>query len=229
MVEYVSLDDEVRAMEQRKKVVLRVPRTAVVPLIFVNIVMFVLQFLIPNFTENLVMISSDIFARPWILLTTMFLHGSFAHIFFNMYALLLFGLLLEQKIGWKKFFGLYIISGLLVSFISSYFYTSALGASGAVMGVIGTLIVLMPKLRLLFFFLIPMPLWVAGVIWFLLDFLGMFSSSTGIAHIGHLVGMFCGLSYGFYLRNQRKKFFKKMRGKKIVTIKDAKEHSKIYR
>jgi len=68
--------------------------------------------------------------KPWQILTYMFLHGGWAHILFNMFALFSFGPILEYTVGSKKFFNLYFICGigaalfqLLVMSIEMYHYT----------------------------------------------------------------------------------------------------------
>lgn len=225
MVEYVEYEEKPRSIQKKS---ISFPRSYVMPLIIINIIVFILQITISGFTDYFILDSNLVFSRPWTLVTTFFLHGSFSHLFFNMYALLLFGILLESKIGPKRFLGLYLIIGFLVSCISPFFYTRVLGASGAIMGVIGTLIVLMPRLRLYLFFIIPLQLWQAGILWFLLDTFGIFVPSS-TANIGHIVGMLLGLIYGFYLYKKKKKFFKKFKSKKHIDINDAKEYSKHYK
>ena len=164
-------------------------KSAVLPIIAINAVVFLLQIALgAGFTNSLILVSSDIFARPWILLTSMFLHAGINHILLNMYGLLIFGQILEQRIGAKRFLFIYLLSGIAAAFLSSFFYSSALGASGAVMGVIGALIILMPGLQLLLFFVVPMPLWIAGIIYAGMDIFGVFFPS-GIGNIAHLVGM----------------------------------------
>ena len=201
-------------------------RTAVMPLIGLNVFFFILQIVLGNnFTEFFMLISSDIFTRPWILLTSMFLHGGLNHLFFNMYGLLLFGPLLEHKIGAKKFLFIYLLSGIFASFFSSFFYARALGASGAIMGMLGALIILMPNLRLLFLFIIPMPLWIAGIVWILIDTLRIFIPS-GVGNIAHLVGIGCGLLYGLYLKKQKKQFNKKFESKTHMDVDDMEEYLK---
>ncbi|MFH1770690.1 MAG: rhomboid family intramembrane serine protease [archaeon] len=179
-------------------------RSAVMWLTGINIVVFILQLMYEPLTGAF-LLKSDIIARPWILVTHMFLHGSFMHILFNMYALLMFGGILEQRIGTKRFLILYFSAGIIAGAISSQVYNASLGASGAVMGILAALIVLMPKLRVLFFYAIPMPFWVAGVIWVLLDLFGVFHP-TGTANIAHLVGMAVGFLYGVYLRSQKRNY-----------------------
>ncbi len=190
-------------------------RSVVMPLIGINIVVFVLQFVFTNITNTFVLFPSQILSRPWILITSMFLHGSGSHIFYNMYGLLIFGPLLEEKIGPKRFLSLYLISGILAGLghvvLSKLIYGTAppaLGASGALMGIIGALIILMPDLRLLLFFAIPMPLWVAGILWAVIDFVGIFLPSN-VANLAHLVGLGVGLLYGLYLKKQRGNYRKR--------------------
>ena len=178
------------------------------------------------------LISNDVLTRPWILLTSIFLHGSLDHLFFNMYGLFLFGILLEQKVGAKKFAFIYFLSGIIASIFSSLIYPlisgtvfRALGASGAIMGIIGALIILMPNLRLLFLFIVPMPLWVAGIIWALIDFFGIFIPS-GIANIAHLVGMGTGILIGLYLKRLRTSYQRKFSSKTHMDAEDIEEYFK---
>mgnify|MGYP000508472869 CR=1 FL=1 len=179
-------------------------RNAVIPLLSANILMFILQAILGSrFTESLMLVSSDVTFRPWILFTSMFLHGSFSHLFFNMYVLFIFGSLIEQRIGTKRFLILYFISGIIASFSATFFYRAALGASGALMGVIGVVIMLMPDLKVLLFFFIPMSMRTAGIIIAILDLFGIF---PGVAHIAHLAGLACGLAYGYYLLKKRRQF-----------------------
>ena len=199
-------------------------RSAVLPLIAVTVVIFVLQMILGDwFTELFLLSSGSIFTRPWILLTHIFLHGSPMHLFYNMWGLFMFGPLLEQKIGGKRFLLFYLSAGVIAGFISRFFYSSSLGASGALMGVIGALILLMPDLRLLFFYIVPTPLWIAGIIYAALDIFGVFFPS-GVGNIAHLVGMGFGLLYGLYLKKQKKEFTKKFARKKELNEADIDEY-----
>ena len=98
------------------------------------------------------------------LLTSMFMHGSVAHIFGNMLFLLIFGDNIENKLGHVRYFFFYIIVGLLASFahIFATFYFGAdmliptLGASGAISGVLGGYMMLYPgrKVKVIIFYFI---------------------------------------------------------------------------
>ncbi|NQU97963.1 rhomboid family intramembrane serine protease [Candidatus Woesearchaeota archaeon] len=198
-------------------------RSVVSILAGINVAAFLLQLMIPSLTANFMLLSSDMFTRPWILITHMFMHGGFAHLLFNMYALVLFGGIVERRIGPKKFLLVYFASGIIAALVSSQFYNAALGASGAIMGILATLIVLMPNLRVLFFFAIPMPFWVAGVVWALMDIGGIFFPS-GVGNIAHLVGMAVGFAYGIYLKRQHRSFNRSFSGKTHLSEKDMKDY-----
>jgi len=183
-------------------------RTATFPLIGMNMILFLVQVILgETFTNSFTLVPADILIRPWILITSMFLHGSFAHLFFNMYALLIFGPIVESRIGKRRFYFMYFLSGIFAAIGYSLMSTMpALGASGAIMGLLGVTIILLPDLPVLFFFFIPMSLRTAGIIFALIDIFGVFNPASGIAHWAHLFGLATGLIYGIYLLKKRKHF-----------------------
>ena len=142
-----------------------------------------------------------------------------------MYTLLIFGPLLEQRIGVKRFLLVYLASGIVAGILSSFFYQRALGASAAIMGMIGVLIILMPGLRLLLFFVVPMPLWLVGILYAMLDIFGIFYPS-GVGNIAHLTGMAIGLAYGLYLKKEKRKFDRKFHSKRHLGKDDVDEYLK---
>lgn len=186
-------------------------RGVVLPLVIANAVLFLIQMVYRPFTDMFMLVPSDVFARPWILITSMFLHASFGHIFFNMYALLMFGSLIEQRIGSKRFLITYFSCGAIASLVYSLVSSApALGASGAIMGILGLTIMLMPDLQILLFFFIPMSMRTAGIAFVVIEILGIFGLGfPGIANTAHLAGLFCGLAYGLYLKKQKKTFQKR--------------------
>ncbi|MEA3515066.1 MAG: rhomboid family intramembrane serine protease [Nanoarchaeota archaeon] len=174
-------------------------------ILIITAIAFILQQIIPYFESIFILNSSYILSRPWMFLTSMFLHGSLMHIFFNMFALMIFGPMIEQRIGSRRFLFVYIIGGIFANIIGVFFYPQSLGASGAIMAMLGTLVILMPHLRVFIYGLVPIPLWMAGIAWFLLDLFGSFSGTRGIGHIVHIVGLLFGLIFGLYLRNKTQK------------------------
>ncbi len=203
-------------------------QTVVFPIIGINILMYILQLNLGVwFTENLKLVSEDVFYKPWMLLTSMFLHSldNSTHILFNMLGLLIFGPILESRIGAKRFLIIYLTSGLIAGFAAAVFYPDSLGASGAIMGMIGALIWLMPNLRILLFFIIPMPLWMAGIAWALLDIFGFFFTS-GIANAAHIAGMATGLAFGYNLKQKGGRARKKIDigSKKHLTAQELEDY-----
>ena len=144
---------------------------------------------------------------PWTLLTAIFLHLDLAHFLFNMVALLIFGTILEKRIGNQNFFGLFLVSGIIGNI--GYFVTSvnpmipALGASGAIYGIIGALAILEPYRRVYLYGFMPLPMVGAAILWALGDLKGLFVPSR-IAHGAHLGGMVIGIIAGILLKKQEK-------------------------
>jgi len=146
----------------------------------------------------------------WTLVTSIFMHAGFVHLFVNMVSLVFIGNFVEKLIGKKRFLGLYFAGGLFAGlfFVVIAAITGvdlnvyAVGASGAIFALGGLLAVLTPKLPVLVFFIIPMPMWAAmGVLIF---GLWVLSSTMGlpIGNTAHLGGLILGLGYGFYLKRK---------------------------
>jgi len=153
-------------------------------------------------TNNFALVSATVLTNPWTIITSIFLHGSVEHLFYNMFALGLFGSILELIIGGKKFLILFFVSGIISSAGSVLFYIASIGASGAIFGVLGSLGALRPKMTVYIGF-VPMPMALAVVLWAMGDLIGLFAP-TEIAHAAHLFGLAFGLIAGFYLRKQYK-------------------------
>ncbi len=167
------------------------------------VAVFFLQAALPGFTTSFAFVPAKALAAPWTFVTSIFLHGGFAHLLFNMWALFMFGPLLERRIGEKKFYALFFLSGIVGNLAFVLFYPAnvlGLGASGAIFGVIGALAVLMPNLPLLFFF-IPMPLWLAAIAWGGMEFL-LSGVPDAVARFVHIAGLLVGIAWGMALKKQ---------------------------
>jgi len=133
-------------------------------LVVINIVIFIFQILYPQITDEFALVSADVLSKPWTLITAMFLHGGIEHILFNMFALALFGSVLERVIGYKKFLILYFVSGIIAGLVSIPLYEATIGASGAIFGVLGALGILRPRMTVYMGY-VPMPMALAVVFW----------------------------------------------------------------
>jgi uncharacterized protein len=188
----------------------------VIYIVIANIIAFLFQKLSPGFENMMTLVPSLVLNEPWRLVTHMFMHSNqnLFHLIFNMYALFIFGPLVEHRIGSKRFLLVYFISGILAGIGFTLFNLSSnivgLGASGAIMAILGIVIVLFPDLKVLFFFIIPMSMRTFGIIIALIDIFGFITpTNTGIAHIAHLIGLACGVTYAILLPKLRLKVKKK--------------------
>ena len=146
------------------------------------------------------------FDMPWMFVTSIFLHADLSHLLFNMFSLLIFGIYLERMVGQRLFLILFFVAGIIgnVGYIltSSNALIPAIGASGAIYGVMGTLAVLAPFLLIFIYGIIPLPMIIAAGAFAALDIMGLLVPS-GIAHGAHLAGMVVGIGVGLYLRRIR--------------------------
>lgn len=189
-------------------------------IIAINLLLFIAtlvneQFMVQNFA---MFYPASPFFRPWQIVTHIFMHGGFWHIFFNMYTLFIFGTVLERSLGSRKFLIFYFVTGLgavalhtgvewlqAVSYLSAgtpaaaaayqrLLYTPTLGASGAIYGVLIGYAMLYPDSILTLIFP-PISL---KAKWFVLIFAaielltGVTGTNDGVAHFAHLGGMLFG-------------------------------------
>ncbi|MFH1257417.1 MAG: rhomboid family intramembrane serine protease [Candidatus Micrarchaeota archaeon] len=172
-----------------------------------TILVFILQVLFgAPFNSFFSLTPSLLLQQPWTLVTSMFLHGSVLHIFFNMFGLLMFGPFLESKIGRNNFLLVYFASGILGSIgfaiTSGFGNIPVVGASGAIYGILGCLALLQPNLTVLVFFF-PMPIYMAAIFWFFIEFSnGIGDLQPGIANFAHVFGLVGGLLAGYYLKKK---------------------------
>jgi len=146
----------------------------------------------------------------WQFFTYMFLHGGLMHLFFNMYALLLFGRPLEERWGWKEFLSYYLVTGTcagVVTFVWNMMgnpFIPTVGASGAIFGIILAFGLEFPEAVLLLFFIVPIKAKYATIIFGLINVIMLVTGArTGVGHFTHLAGLFFG--YMYYLARIRGK------------------------
>ena len=178
-------------------------------LILVCVVFFILQLIIPGFTDSLVL-NQQSWIQPWRFVTSIFLHGSLSHLLFNMFALFLFGLILESIISTRKFLLVFFLSGIIANLVAVNFYDSSLGASGAIYGILGTLTILRPRMTV-WVYSLPMPMFIAALVWIGLGIFGIFNPS-GVGDIAHISGIAVGFIFGLF-------FYSKFRERKEIRYK----------
>lgn len=189
-------------------------------LILINVALFIIFTLLiyMNFAsiDSIAIRPSNIFNGDylWTFLTSMFMHGGFFHLFVNMFSLFFVGGLLQKILGAKRYLYFYLIAGLFASLFfvlwsfftqSSDFNTYAVGASGAIFGLIGLLVFLTPNLPVYIMF-IPIPIKMKYAAPGLLIVLWLVSGlgNVPIGNTAHLGGFIAGVIYGVYLKSKYK-------------------------
>ncbi|MFZ1080786.1 MAG: rhomboid family intramembrane serine protease [Candidatus Kryptoniota bacterium] len=138
----------------------------------------------------------------WQVVTYLFLHGGFLHIFFNMLALWMFGVQLENVWGTKRFLTYYFLCGIGAA-LSNLLLTPLLmtpaptiGASGAIYGVLLAFGMLFPDAPVFLYFLFPIKAKYFVAIFIGIElFYGVTGTQDGVAHFAHLGGALIGLIY----------------------------------
>jgi membrane associated rhomboid family serine protease len=194
---------------------------AIPGIIFLNIFVFILwmfssgdesSFMARNFLVSWQGLGEG---RIWTLLTSVYSHNSFLHIFLNMYVLKSFGPIVERVLGYRSFMRFYWGAGIVSSFthaaVSAYFLNQpglpALGASGSIAGLIVLFCLLFPKEKILILGLIPIPAMFGALLVIGLDIWGLSAQVGGhglpIGHGAHLGGAFSGIFYYLFVMRRR--------------------------
>ena len=195
-------------------------------LLYVNIIMYVATLINEDFmigTFAMFFPTSPYF-RWWQPITHMFMHGGFWHIFFNMYTLVMFGMVVERALGTKKYLWFYFITGLGAAALHTgvewlelnymdggigILYTPMVGASGAIFGVLVAFAMLYPQARLTLIF----PPITLDAKWWVIIFIGIelvtgiTGTAMGIAHFAHLGGALFGWLLIRYWRNKHELYY----------------------
>jgi len=183
-----------------------------IKLVIICVLVYVLQLIFPGFTDFFLLTQQHPL-QIWRYLTAIFLHASLGHLVLNMFALGIFGFILERMIGSRNFLITFFVTGIIANLISINFYDSSLGASGAIFGVIGALVLIRP-LMVVWAFGLPMPMFIAAILWAVLDVIGVIVPS-GTANIADLSGLAIGLIIGAIYREWGSKKEQQLRVIKI--------------
>ena len=207
-------------------------------LIIINVIMLVITLIAPQFmysTFSLFYFESPHF-KMFQLLTHMFMHGGIWHLAFNMYALWMFGSVLENVWGSKKFFVYYLATGLgaailhllvlwiqvsslesslaagnfaVATQIQDIMRTPTVGASGAVYGLLLAFGMLFPNdvIRMIFPPIALKAKWFVIIFGAIELFLGITNSASNVAHFAHLGGMLFGYILIVYWRKQGRMYY----------------------
>lgn len=181
-------------------------------LIVVNVVVFLLELVAARpilWHFALWPLGPDSPFHWWQLVTYAFLHDpkGIAHIFFNMFALYVFGPALEQYWGGRRYLVYYfvcVIAAGATQLAVEYALRNGaptIGASGGIFGILLAFAILFPRVRLLLYFAIPVPAWLFVSGYAVLElFFGVTGTEGSVAHFAHLGGMLGGALVMLYWR-----------------------------
>ena len=150
--------------------------------------------------------------RPWQLVTYAFLHGGTMHLFFNMFALYMFGQAIEELLGTRRFLVYYftcVVTAAAAQLVVTKMMGSSaptVGASGGVFGLLLAYGMSFPRQMLMLIFPpIPMPAWLFVTLYGVAELLmGLYGRGSNVAHFAHLGGMAGGIVLLLYWRAQRR-------------------------
>ena len=174
-------------------------------LIALNVVIFIITLLRPETIYFLGLTPGLLPQQPWTIISSMFVHGSFMHILFNMIGLYFLGGFLIRATGERSFLAVFFLGGLAGNILFALLanpFSTGVGASGGIFALGGALAVMVPRVPVLIFPIpVPIPLWVAIIIFFFISFL------PGIAWQAHVGGLLLGLIAGLIFRRRRRTYY----------------------
>lgn len=201
-------------------------------LIIINAALFLLGWILPDFNRYMIVYGGlvpKLFTHNfflWQALTYMFLHGGFGHVFFNMFALWMFGTELERQWGTKFFLKYYFLTGMGAGILSAIVQPLSpipiIGASGAIYGLLLAFALMYPNRIVYFNFFIPIKVKYFVMIFAAIELITSIGGGgdDGVAHFTHLSGMIFG--YLYLLWRDRKKKSTINPAKKIKIVWDSK-------
>ena len=172
-------------------------------LIGINFLFYIATIIRPDVITLLGLKPAIFSSEPWTIVTSMFVHAGFFHLFVNMLGTFFLGTYLVRLVGEAKFLIVYFLGGILGSVFFILLgnpYAIAVGASGAVYAVGGALAIMRPRLKV-FIFPIPLPidLWIAIILFMAVSF------APRIAWEAHLGGIVLGLIAGYIFRRRERR------------------------
>jgi membrane associated rhomboid family serine protease len=192
----------------------------VLRILIATVLMFFVQQTASGVTSLLYLVPTEVLARPWTLVTYMFLHGGLGHIFWNMLGLYFFGPRVESRMGSQRFLTLYLVSGIVGALFSVVLAPryAVLGASGAVLGVLMAFARFWPRERLYIWGVLPIEARWLVLIYAAIDILGFNGfGRLGIANVAHLGGFAGALLYLLLLeRRQGARRFKQAAAPRVA-------------
>ncbi len=147
-------------------------------------------------------------AKPYVIVTSIFLHGSFDHLASNLLVLIFFGLAVEAELGWRKTLVIFFLGAFAGDMLSVLVYAPseiAIGASAGVFALIGVGMLVRPMDLSFYPLVVPIPLALLGMAYALYNAYGFIVNvDPTISYIAHFGGLFVGLAFGLKHKGWKK-------------------------
>ncbi len=185
-------------------------------LIALNVAIFVIELVIGGEPINKVidllgLTPALLSQQPWTIISSMFVHGDIWHILFNMISLYFLGSFFIRAAGEKSFLIVFFLGGMTGNALYILLAPSnviGIGASGGVLALGGALAIMVPKAPVIIFPIpVPMPLWVATLIFFFILIILPMLVGGMISWQAHLGGLLLGLVAGLIFRRRRRIYY----------------------
>lgn len=193
--------------------------------VLISTVFFILQLVNERTISYFALYPKNILAGKylWTLLLHVFVHGGIGHLLINMFALFSLGGVCERIIGRKRHIWFYLIAGIFAGLLSALmagFFGYGVwakvfgspdiymvGASGAIFGIAGLFVILLPRVRFTIIFLpfFSLPAYIMVPIVLFVTWLATIAANLPIGNVAHFGGFLAGIVYGYYLRVKYRK------------------------
>jgi len=187
--------------------------SAAIFLILVNVGMYVFTHYTAEgrvFFDRMIFFSGNLLmGNYWCILVSGFLHSSWQHLLFNMLGILIFGSIVQKRMGFRKTMFIYFGALFLSMMFSLIIYigflhknVAIIGASGAVMGLMSTAMLIAP-FSITWEMLVPIPTMIKGWMFFYADFKGFLGGEgDGVSHLAHLCGFLSVMILVYFLSHE---------------------------
>jgi len=158
--------------------------------------------------------ADNLVAKPWTIVTSIFIHADIVHLLSNILVLFFFGAAVEKEMGILKILGIFFLGAFLGDLLSLFVYspsTVSIGASAGIFALVGLGMLIRPFDFSFYPLVVPIPLALLGLIYAVYNIYGFILGEGNISYIAHFGGLITGLYFGF-----RQEGIKK--GMKIILI-----------
>ncbi|MBI5061868.1 MAG: rhomboid family intramembrane serine protease [Candidatus Aenigmarchaeota archaeon] len=184
---------------------------ATLALILICVVVFAYEVLLApdSFFDDYGFSGTNMLSKPYVLVTSIFIHADLTHILSNIAVLFFFGIAVESELRPKKMLLIFFLGAFAGDLLSLFIYpfdAVSIGASAGIFALIGVGMIVKPIDFSLYPFFLPIPLALLGMVYTLYNAIGFFTGPSNISYIAHFGGLLVGLAFGIQKEGWRRGF-----------------------